>query len=101
MAGDIGFDPLQISDLVPLQWAREVRARPRRSSGVALSGGLRRGSLCVCIGVAATVLRDAATPQRPQIAAGRNRLDPASLSASAAAANRSQLSFVSFTPFAG
>ena len=27
MAGDIGFDPLQISDLVPLAWSREVRAR--------------------------------------------------------------------------
>ena len=24
MAGDIGFDPLQISDLVPLNWSREV-----------------------------------------------------------------------------
>ena len=32
MAGDIGFDPLQISDLVPLQWAREVRARPTRET---------------------------------------------------------------------
>ena len=26
MAGDIGFDPLEISALVPLQWAREVRS---------------------------------------------------------------------------
>jgi hypothetical protein len=26
MAGDIGFDPLQISDLIPLNWAREVHA---------------------------------------------------------------------------
>ena len=26
MPGDIGFDPLQISDLVPLNWAREVRS---------------------------------------------------------------------------
>jgi len=26
MAGDIGFDPLEISNLVPLAWSREVRA---------------------------------------------------------------------------
>ena len=28
MAGDIGFDPLQITDLVPIQWSREVRSPP-------------------------------------------------------------------------
>merc|ERR1719324_1006472 len=27
MAGDIGFDPLQISDLVPLQWGIGISAR--------------------------------------------------------------------------
>ena len=30
MAGDIGFDPLQISDLVPLQWSREAELKHAR-----------------------------------------------------------------------
>jgi hypothetical protein len=38
MAGDIGFDPLQISDLVPLQWAREAELKHARVCMLAFAG---------------------------------------------------------------
>lgn len=70
MAGDIGFDPLQISDLVPLQWAREVRTAQQLRGDVAalcarvLWGGGGRGG-------------DAATLRRCDDATGRTALPPA------------------------
>jgi len=38
MPGDIGFDPLQISDLVPLQWAREAELKHARVCMLAWAG---------------------------------------------------------------
>ncbi|KOO33600.1 light-harvesting protein [Chrysochromulina tobinii] len=38
MAGDIGFDPLQISDLVPLQWSREAELKHARVCMLAVAG---------------------------------------------------------------
>merc|ERR1719443_368689 len=38
MAGDIGFDPLQISDLVPLGWAREAELKHARVCMLAVVG---------------------------------------------------------------
>jgi len=38
MAGDIGFDPLQISDLVPLQWSREAELKHARVCMLAVVG---------------------------------------------------------------
>jgi hypothetical protein len=38
MAGDIGFDPLQISDLVPLSWAREAELKHARVCMLAVTG---------------------------------------------------------------
>jgi len=38
MPGDIGFDPLQISDLVPLQWAREAELKHARICMLAWAG---------------------------------------------------------------
>ena len=54
MAGDKGFDPLLLSNIVPLKWAREVRSvavallplrgRASRGSGLTLSGSACRRS---------------------------------------------------------
>jgi len=38
MAGDIGFDPLQISDLVPLAWSREAELKHARVCMLAVAG---------------------------------------------------------------
>merc|ERR1719199_841935 len=38
MAGDIGFDPLQISDLVPLAWSREAELKHARVCMLAWAG---------------------------------------------------------------
>jgi len=38
MPGDIGFDPLQISDLVPLQWSREAELKHARVCMLAVAG---------------------------------------------------------------
>jgi hypothetical protein len=38
MAGDIGFDPLQISDLIPLNWAREAELKHARVCMLAVAG---------------------------------------------------------------
>jgi len=38
MAGDIGFDPLQISDLIPLNWAREAELKHARVCMLAFAG---------------------------------------------------------------
>merc|ERR1719163_2277689 len=38
MAGDIGFDPLQISDLVPLAWSREAELKHARVCMLAFVG---------------------------------------------------------------
>jgi len=38
MAGDIGFDPLQISDLVPLNWTREAELKHARVCMLAVAG---------------------------------------------------------------
>merc|ERR1719183_2695937 len=38
MAGDIGFDPLQISDLVPLAWSREAELKHARICMLAFAG---------------------------------------------------------------
>jgi len=38
MAGDIGFDPLQISDLVPLNWSREAELKHARVCMLAVAG---------------------------------------------------------------
>merc|ERR1719460_1321918 len=38
MAGDVGFDPLQISDLVPIQWAREAELKHARICMLAWAG---------------------------------------------------------------
>merc|ERR1719460_1030418 len=38
MTGDIGFDPLQISDLVPIQWAREAELKHGRVCMLAWAG---------------------------------------------------------------
>ena len=38
MAGDIGFDPLEISSLVPLQWAREAELKHARICMLAFAG---------------------------------------------------------------
>jgi len=38
MAGDLGFDPLQISDLVPLQWSREAELKHARVCMLAVAG---------------------------------------------------------------
>jgi len=38
MAGDIGFDPLQISDLVPLAWSREAELKHARVCMLAFAG---------------------------------------------------------------
>lgn len=38
MAGDIGFDPLQISDLVPLAWSREAELKHARVCMLAVVG---------------------------------------------------------------
>ena len=38
MAGDIGFDPLEISALVPIQWAREAELKHARICMLAFAG---------------------------------------------------------------
>ena len=38
MAGDIGFDPLEISALVPLQWSREAELKHARVCMLAFAG---------------------------------------------------------------
>ena len=38
MAGDIGFDPLQITDLVPIQWSREAELKHARVCMLAWAG---------------------------------------------------------------
>jgi hypothetical protein len=38
MAGDIGFDPLNLSDLVPIQWAREAELKHGRVCMLAWAG---------------------------------------------------------------
>jgi len=38
MPGDKGFDPLQLSDLVPLQWAREAELKHARVCMLAVAG---------------------------------------------------------------
>ena len=38
MAGDIGFDPLQITDLVPIQWSREAELKHARVCMLAFAG---------------------------------------------------------------
>jgi hypothetical protein len=38
MTGDVGFDPLQISDLVPIQWSREAELKHGRVCMLAWAG---------------------------------------------------------------
>jgi hypothetical protein len=38
MAGDIGFDPLQITDVVPIQWSREAELKHARVCMLAWAG---------------------------------------------------------------
>jgi len=38
LAGDIGFDPLQITDLVPIQWSREAELKHARVCMLAWAG---------------------------------------------------------------
>jgi len=38
VAGDIGFDPLQITDLVPIQWSREAELKHARVCMLAFAG---------------------------------------------------------------
>lgn len=38
MVGDIGFDPLQISDMVPLAWSREAELKHARVCMLAFAG---------------------------------------------------------------
>ena len=38
MAGDIGFDPLQLSDVVPLAWSREAELKHARVCMLAVAG---------------------------------------------------------------